>query len=325
MKHVLARGLLAGLLSWRLSGVSGQAEVAGKAEMIDIGSGRELFVDTHLIETMDNVRLELNRPRNEGVVIRFDEAWEFPFAGCPAVIRDKEKHILIHRGMHGVGDGSDVECTCYAESVDGVDWVKPELGLFEVKGTKKNNVILAHDLPFSHNFTPFLDTRPGVAPDQRFKAVAGTAGSGGLWAFALPDAVHWRKVSDAPVVTQGALDPQNVALWSEAEGTYLCYFRTWIKGKRWVSRTTSGDFLQWAVPVHMTFRHRDGAAPEEHIYTNGTHPYFRAPHIYISLPFRFRPGKRALSHGGVKALSRRSAGAAATGPHPRSEGNDQPQ
>lgn len=29
-------------------------------------------------------------------------------------------------------------------------------------------------------------------------------------------------------------------------------------------------------------------APGEHLYTNGTQPYFRAPHIYIALPTRFQ-------------------------------------
>jgi len=261
----------------------------------DIGSRRELFVDHYLIDRMRDVRLELNRPRNEGVVIRFDRPWEYPFAGCPTVIRDGEKYVLIYRGMRGTGDGTDVESTCYAESEDGINWVKPDLGLFEVTGTTQNNVILAHDPPFSHNFSPFLDTRPGAPADQRFKAVAGTAGSGGLVAFASSDAVHWRKLSDAPVITQGAFDSHNVAFWSEAEGKYLCYFRTFRNGKRWVSRATSDDFLQWDAPVTMEFRHGAQAAPEEHIYTNGTHPYFRAPHLYIALPFRFMPGRRALT------------------------------
>ena len=32
--------------------------------------------------------------------------------------------------------------------------------------------------------------------------------------------------------------------------------------------------------------------PGEHLYTSGTHPYFRAPHIYVALPTRFQ-SKRA--------------------------------
>ena len=264
-------------------------------DVLDLGSRRELFIDHHLIDRMTDVRLVLSRPRDEGVVIRFDQPWEYPFAGCPTVIRDGETYRLVYRGMFAPGDGTNVECTCYAESDDGVHWAKPSLGLFEVRGTRDNNVVLAHDPPFSHNFTPFLDGRPDAAPDARFKAVAGTGGSKGLCAFASPDAIHWRKLKDEPVITQGAFDSQNVAFWSEAEQAYLCYFRTFRNGKRWVSRTTSADFLAWTPPVEMSFRHGAAPAPDEHIYTNGTHPYFRAPHIYIAIPFRFMPGRRAIS------------------------------
>ncbi|MEY5011084.1 MAG: hypothetical protein RLZZ253_2223, partial [Verrucomicrobiota bacterium] len=31
--------------------------------------------------------------------------------------------------------------------------------------------------------------------------------------------------------------------------------------------------------------------PGEHLYTNHTHPYVRAPHIYLALPTRFVPGR----------------------------------
>jgi hypothetical protein len=33
----------------------------------------------------------------------------------------------------------------------------------------------------------------------------------------------------------------------------------------------------------------DPNLPGEHLYTSGTHPYFRAPHLYIALPTRFMP------------------------------------
>ncbi|HJN17668.1 MAG TPA: LamG-like jellyroll fold domain-containing protein [Armatimonadota bacterium] len=284
-----------------MTGGAGSADTEA-GTVLDIGSRRELFVDQHLIDRMDGVRLELNRPRNEGTVIEFDQPWEYPFAGCPTIIRDGEKFILIYRGMRGTGDGTDVESTCYAESPDGINWTKPNLGLFEVTGTIENNVILAHDPPLSHNFAPFLDTRPGAGPERKFKAVAGTTGSGGLVAFASPDAIHWTKLQDQPVITEGAFDSHNVAFWSEAEGQYLCYFRTFKNGFRWVSRTTSDDFINWSPPVEMEFHHGDGLAPAEHIYTNGTHPYFRAPHIYIAMPFRFVPGRKALTQRQIREI-----------------------
>ena len=39
----------------------------------------------------------------------------------------------------------------------------------------------------------------------------------------------------------------------------------------------------------MTF----GDTPMEHLYTNATHPYFRAPQIQIAMPFRFWPKRQA--------------------------------
>jgi len=45
-----------------------------------------------------------------------------------------------------------------------------------------------------------------------------------------------------------------------------------------------------------------GDTPPEHLYTNGTHPYYRAPHIYIALAKRFFPTKAALPADQAKAL-----------------------
>jgi hypothetical protein len=45
-----------------------------------------------------------------------------------------------------------------------------------------------------------------------------------------------------------------------------------------------------------------GDTPPEHLYTNGTHPYYRAPQIYIGLAKRFFPTKAALPAGQAKEL-----------------------
>ena len=68
---------------------------------------------------------------------------------------------------------------------------------------------------------------------------------------------------------------------------YLCYYRWMTGGLRSIRRSTSKDFLNWTKPVDM-----EANLPGEHLYTSGTHPYFRAPHIYIALPTRFQ-SKRA--------------------------------
>ncbi len=133
---------------------------------------------------------------------------------------------------------------------------KPELGLYEINGSLKNNVILANEAPVSHNFSPFLDTNPNCKPEKKYKVLGGKEKSG-LIAYVSPDGVHWKKLKKEPVFTKGAFDSQNVAFWSESEKCYLCYFRTWTgdgyNGFRSVSRTTSNDFIHWSEPVAMAF------------------------------------------------------------------------
>ncbi|UCG59069.1 MAG: hypothetical protein JSU70_06080 [Phycisphaerales bacterium] len=264
---------------------------ARSPESIDIGSRLEPFVDRHLIDRLDGTRLVLHAPHDEGPVLKFDLPWEGPFCGYCTVIKDDEKYRFYYRGLPAASrNGSSREVTCYAESPDGIHLTKPDLGLFTVSGSNSNNVVLANAAPVNHNFSPFLDTRPNVTKDRRFKALGGTKKSG-LIAYASPDGIHWMKLQEEPVFTEGAFDSQNVSFFSEHEQCYVCYFRTWGGGVRSISRTTSKDFVHWSDPVAMTF----GDTPREHLYTNQTHPYFRAPHIYVAVAARFLPGRQILT------------------------------
>jgi hypothetical protein len=278
------------------------------ATPIELGSRRELFVDHHLIEKLDGCRLELARPRDEGVVLKFDQPWEGQFCGYCTVIKDGDQFRVYYRGNPTVGrDGSNTEVTCVAESSDGIAWTKPKLGLFDVPGTKDNNVVLAGLAPFSHNFSPLLDTRPNVPADQRFKAIGGTMSSG-LAAFASPDGLRWRKLRDEPILTKETVpykymfDSQNLAFWSESERKYVCFFRVFLDGIRRIARSTSDDFLTWTEPVLMEYRRESGSVPVEHHYTSQTHAYFRAPHIYVSLAARFMPGRQVLTDDEAKVI-----------------------
>ncbi len=270
--------------------------------VVPLNSDRELFVDRYVIDHLTGTQLVLHHPHDEGAVLKFDRPWEGAFCGYVTVIKDGHLFRLYYRGLpdakHEVGKGV---VTCYAESRDGIHWRKPNLKLFKIMGTWENNVILAGNTTAAHNFSPFLDTRPGVNPNQRYKALGGLKESG-LLAFASPDGIHWKPVQKAPVLTKGAFDSQNVAFWSQREHKYVCYFRTWHKigEKRYrtVSRSTSPDFLHWSDPVEMTF----GNTPPENLYTNQTHPYFRAPQIYISVAARFMPKRQVLTAAQAKAL-----------------------
>ena len=269
---------------------------------LQLGGARQLFLDDHLVESVDGVRFELGSPRDEGAVFQFDRSWEGRFSGYSTVIHDGDRYLLYYRGLpEAGGDNTDREVTCVALSEDGRSWTRPDLGLFEVDGSSANNVVLAGSAPASHNFTPFLDARPGIDPTERFKALAGSEQSG-LMAFASGDGLRWRRYGDGPVLRSGEFDSQNVAFWSEAEDAYVCYFRTWTgegySGFRAVSRATSPDFLNWSEAVEMTL----GDGPPAHVYTHQTSPYFRSPEVYVSIGARFFPGRRVIPVAEAEAL-----------------------
>lgn len=269
---------------------------------IQVESRIQPLVDRHLIESVDGVFLRLATPRDEGKVFQFDEPWEGRFCGYSTVIKDGDRYLLYYRGLPTAGkDLTTREVTCIATSKDGRSWSRPTIGRFEVDGTRQNNVILADAAPITHNFSPFLDSRPGVPTDQRFKALGGSENSG-LIAFVSADGLEWRRVQDQAVITNGMFDSQNVAFWSEPEQCYVCYFRTWTgegySGYRTVSRATSPDFITWSKTVPMRF----GDGPMEHLYTNQTHPYFRNPKISIAIAARFMPGRQVVDTERAKAL-----------------------
>ena len=112
---------------------------------------------------------------------------------------------------------------CYAESRDGITWTRPSLGLFEVAGTRDNNVILPPEIGdnCAGDFSPFEDTRPGVPPDQRYKGISGMTGR--VSAFASPDGIQWRKLVDEPVIE--GYDSQHMAFWDVEREEYRSYCR----------------------------------------------------------------------------------------------------
>lgn len=265
--------------------------------------GRELFVDNYWIDKVTNATLRLATPLDGGTSIKFDKPWEGAFSGYSTIVdMGDRRYRLYYRGIPKSGaDGRMEEVTCYAESKDGIEFTRPDY-----------NVFLKEQPPFSHNFSPFIDKRPGVAESERWKAIAGT-GASGLVPFVSADGLKWRKLRNEPVVTtknsSARFDSQNLAFWSVSEQRYVMYLRSFreLPDKRrirWVSRSTSEDFLTWTHPVEMEFVRANGQpAPPEHLYTNQTSPYFRAPHIYIAISARFQPGRQVLTPEEAKAIN----------------------
>lgn len=258
----------------------------------DIGSRTEMFVDDWLIDSKQNVTLQLQTPVRREVVLVMDKPWETGSAAYYTVLQEGTRIRLYYRGIVPGSDASGEQVTCYAESADGIHFERPNLGLYDFQGSRQNNIIYTGIE--SHNFAPFIDRNPDASASERYKAVGGDEK---LAAFASPDGIHWHKIQPDPVITKGPFDSLNVAFWDELAKCYRCYLRSWsganYNGRRGIRNCTSTDFIHWTEAVPNRYAAIGGAEPAlENLYTSATLPCPNAPHIYLAFPMRFIPDRK---------------------------------
>lgn len=258
------------------------------AEPLELGNRLELLTDTFLIERLSGgARQQLHRPVPREISLRMDEPWEGNAVNYVTVFQDGLRYRMYYRGADVIYDAngyrdSHRELFCYAESVDGIHWTRPRLGLVEFNGSKENNIVW--DGVGSHNFTPFLDGNPAAPSEARYKALGygETAQGKGLYALQSPDGIHWKLLTDRPVITRGAFDSQNLAFWDSVRNEYREYHRDFREGRD-IRTCTSRDFLHWTDPPFVEYT----PARSGELYTNAITPYYRAPHLFVGFPTRY--------------------------------------
>ena len=103
---------------------------ADSVDPIALGSRLELFVDDYLIESIQGeVHQQLQKPEPKEVVFVTDQPWEGNTSGYYTLFQDGLLYRMIYRGWQHDHEKKPVhpEVTCYAESRDGIHWIRPEL------------------------------------------------------------------------------------------------------------------------------------------------------------------------------------------------------
>ncbi len=308
---------------------------------VDIAERRELFVDGFLVDRLAaGATLRLHHPEPRETVLIHDAPWEGSGSGYHSVFKDGNLYRMYYKAWHLDVSGGKLNSAahpgfcCYAESDDGIRWRKPQLNVVEFQGSKANNIVIASGpmgsvvLDAAHPAI-FKDENPEAPPDARYKAIvrSGAKNAHGLVPLKSPDGFRWSPMSEAPVITNGAFDSQNLAFWDPARKQYRAYWRiftagvttgeTWKpSGVRAIRTGTSSDFLHWGDSNDL--RYAD--SPAEQLYTNQVKPYGRAPHILIGFPTRYvergwSPSMRALpefEHRELRAAAHVRYGTAVT-------------
>jgi hypothetical protein len=263
---------------------------------VEIGDRRQLFVDARLVSQLRGLRRVLHHPVRREIAIKPEHPWEKFGVSYMVAIRDPAWKRSRFRAWYRVdaaafGSADRLSMTAYAESDDGIRWRKPQLGVIEYAGSRKNNLVWNGK---AINLAPFRDDNPRAKPEERYKAIART---GDLHTLVSPDGIHWKLSGTKPLFTNRPFDSHNIGFWDTHAKQYVIYTRgvrtdgplgrgmakRFKGGVRWVRRTTSKDFQTWTPLEPIT----TGDRPREEFYTNATIRYERAPDYLLMFPSRF--------------------------------------
>ena len=265
---------------------------------LSIGTRRELFVDETLIDRRDRASLRLAHPERREVVFQGGAPWEDTTLGAYSLVQTDSAIRLYYRAAIPDLKKEAICIIAMAESHDGGrSFQRPDLGLVEFQGSKKNNILWHGPDPLVP--PAFLDTRPDCPPDARYKGLS-LLGWEKIGAVASPDGLHWHRIGPDTLKMDGTFDTINTAFWDSLTGCYRSYTRmfadpatgipypkdgiNWAIGVRAIQTATSSDFIHWS-PV-QPLQYQDGDL-ETQMYTNGITPCPGAEHIYIGFPNRF--------------------------------------
>jgi hypothetical protein len=246
---------------------------ACSATPVDIGTQKQLFMDDYIVESMQpGVYTLLNQPQKHGdnPLIRLGSPWEeqggLSHAGdCGKVFYDEEQAKFRFHGVMVNWEWSK-QFLFYAESSDGLNWVKPKLGQVKYLGYDTNFI----DLPFTDGFTEtVLQDLATKEEQERYKMIyhEKRGSQWGMYPAHSPDGLHWTAYNvDRPAVPYSS-DTNNNLLWDAGRRRYMLYLRTYTRLDHWFrpepsypegarARTpawaSSEDFLHWDSPQDIS-------------------------------------------------------------------------
>jgi len=300
------------------------AGVAGGPEL-QLDRTRQLFLDDHLIESMQNVDRKV-QPATKyagNPVLRKTESYETNVnIVYGSVLHDQDRYRMWY-----ITGGA----VAYAESDDGVVWHKPKMDIVTVDGQPTNLLLRKTgdgSIPYFYEMFGVFKDQQDQDPARRYKMgflsldpnYTGPRGARfhdgqrrGLGVAGSPDGLRWTLIENW--ATEAICDGATHWMFDPARGSYVLYGRTkhtpddvqaawsafdWYNSWHWgraVARIESPDFLHWdhtepaSAPVVMAADLAD--PPGTEIYSMLVFPY---EGVYIGLvqTFLCRPDAATL-------------------------------
>ena len=248
-----------------------------------------------------------------------DRPWEGDTIGWSQVMFDDGRYRMWYSTY------KPVEHLCYAESLDGMHWEKPELGIIEFEGSTQNNMCMeakgcGHTCVFKDPsapeharyramlFTAWYEGEPGerLENDEGYRRLerknAAKPGEtflpvslkGAMFGLNSPDGLRWTPIEE-PILEEWH-DTHNLAAYDEQKEKYVGYFRGFYGGRRAVSYAETDDFEHWP-PTEVVHHHLPQDDPDVSLYSNTYTRYPGRPDIHLMFPTLFHQRSDAVDVG----------------------------
>lgn len=247
-------------------------------EIPKIGDAAQLFVDFDRVESIENVVRTFHpaekHPSNP--VLHKEKPWETDRGTWGSVIYDNEERIF--KAWYGGTSTRDTSgCSgpncrsnsvlCYAISQDGIVWKRPELRLYEVAGTRDNNVVIDDTYRDGMAHWESLHKDPmETDPQRRYKALGWSSydwdgPQSGIFTMTSPDGMHWTHSPDPVFRYHPRPNTQDLGPVGDAQALMIDTLRRrYVAYLRRVPNrvmSVSTDFVHWTAPT-LSLEARDG-------------------------------------------------------------------
>ncbi|MBD03409.1 MAG: hypothetical protein CME24_03565 [Gemmatimonadetes bacterium] len=243
---------------------------------IDIGNGKQLFLDDRWFADQRGMTLSVNPPIKDQIVLAPGKKWdELAVYAYGTVLEHDGKFKMWYDGVSRLDNElPQYRNICYAESDDGIHWERPNVGRYEWEGIRLNNIVLPGcnggimvdpNGPDEHRFKGLILVKENSVWPGSKGAICGL--HGGRWRLELylctsPDGYNWTR--HPTPVSDYFHDTQNQLFYDTRLGKYAAYFRTHSRG-RTVGRLEVDD------PMDLPWIPLDGEDPEAVFPTGKKH------------------------------------------------------
>ncbi|MCD6351135.1 MAG: hypothetical protein J7M26_03350, partial [Armatimonadetes bacterium] len=275
-------------------------------EPLALGSQRQILFDRYLVAEAKGFELRTIEGIKDGPVLTQQAPWEAN--GIWAWVSVLYENGVVRLWYDAIGEDG-VWRVAYAVSTDGVHFVRPNLGLYEYKGSRANNICFVGPKGY-HAGSVFYD--PAAPADERYKLVYGGGGAIGDTPYlhialaVSPDGLHWHHASDQ--IIPWYTDTMNVAFYDPATQTYKLYVRYWTGklryekdqlvgredyGRRGVGFAESKDLRTFAAP-ELVLAPDDEDPADMDLYNSAARKYPLADCAYLIFTSAFHHHADAL-------------------------------